>query len=182
MDKIKLQFLLSTGHSYTSAAIELGVTKQCVSALCRKKGWKKLPLPPKPLTAHGIRRKAFNLDPELYLLASEKFTRKKNNVLRAGRNRKWEFTVKFEDIFWPTHCPILGLELLYNSPFDKKQEASVSFDRIDSNKGYIPGNVHIISWRANRIKNDGTPEEHRLIYEYFTKLETESNCEPSQTI
>ena len=34
-----------------------------------------------------------------------------------------------------------------------------SIDRIDSTKGYEKGNVWVISGRANRIKNDATPEE-----------------------
>lgn len=44
-----------------------------------------------------------------------------------------------------------------------KQDDSYSLDRIDSSKGYIKGNVWVISLRANRIKNDSTPDELRLI-------------------
>mgnify|MGYP007075817688 CR=1 FL=1 len=43
------------------------------------------------------------------------------------------------------------------------QRRNYSLDRIDSSKGYIKGNVWVISLRANRIKNDSTPQELRLI-------------------
>lgn len=33
-------------------------------------------------------------------------------------------------------------------------------DRLAAGKGYVPGNVAIISMRANQIKNDATAEEH----------------------
>jgi hypothetical protein len=85
----------------------------------------------------------------------------------AALNNNVEFSIQFGDIVWPTHCPILGLELDYFA--EKRQENSCSFDRIDSNRGYVVGNVFICSWRANRIKNDGTANEHRLIAEYIEK-------------
>lgn len=66
----------------------------------------------------------------------------------------------------PSHCPIFGTKLewsccrgntgggLPNSP---------SLDRIDPSKGYVKGNVWIISHRANTIKNDASHEELKLI-------------------
>ena len=42
-----------------------------------------------------------------------------------------------------------------------------SIDRIDNTKGYVKGNVCIISNRANAIKRDGSAEEHLKIYEYM---------------
>lgn len=95
----------------------------------------------------------------LYDAQRAKFRAKKAN------SDKWEFTIQFGEISWPTHCPILGLELDYFA--DKRQENSPSIDRIDSTKGYVSGNVAIVSWRANRIKNDGTAEEHRKIADWL---------------
>jgi hypothetical protein len=62
---------------------------------------------------------------------------------------------------------LLGIELDYFA--ERTQENSPSFDRVDSSKGYVKGNVIVCSWRANRIKNDGTAEEHRKIYEFLSK-------------
>jgi hypothetical protein len=105
-------------------------------------------------------------DNELYASKRRKFYSKKANAEHTG----WEWSVEFGSITWPTHCPILGMELDYFA--ESRQENSVSFDRIDSTKGYINGNVQIVSWRANRIKNDGTAEEHRKIAEYLDSLIT----------
>lgn len=70
----------------------------------------------------------------------------------------------------PVTCPILGLTLNYNriGSGEQRDEDSPSLDRWDSDLPYQEGNLHIISWRANRIKNDGTAEEHKKIYEYLT--------------
>jgi hypothetical protein len=42
------------------------------------------------------------------------------------------------------------------------------FNIIGPKEGYTPENTFIISWRANRIKNDGTAREHQLIMEWMS--------------
>lgn len=34
-----------------------------------------------------------------------------------------------------------------------------SLDRLDSTRGYVRGNVAVISWRANKLKNSARVEE-----------------------
>jgi len=53
-----------------------------------------------------------------------------------------------------------------------------SVDRIDPTKGYIKGNVEVISWRANHLKNNATVEELEAIVNYM-KLHGGCNGEPS---
>ena len=100
----------------------------------------------------------------IYQTMREKFRKKKANAIRAGK----EFTIDFGELTFPTHCPILGIELDYFN--ETKGENTVSFDRIDSNKGYVSGNVVIISWRANRIKNNGTADEHQKIANFLRQF------------
>ncbi len=80
---------------------------------------------------------------------------------------KWEIFEHLKDDI-PETCPILNKPLTWGNCEDR--EWSLSIDRIDSTKGYEVGNIHLISWRANRIKNDGTSEEHRSIADYLDKM------------
>lgn len=62
----------------------------------------------------------------------------------------------------PTVCPVLGIPIRANEkagPLD----SSPSLDRIRPTLGYVPGNVRIISNRANRIRSDATAAELSLI-------------------
>jgi hypothetical protein len=94
----------------------------------------------------------------------EIFRRKRQNVSSG----KWPWTIRFEDLEFPLRCPILGIKLDYRGIATK--ENSPSFDRINPKKGYVKGNVVICSWRANRIKNNGTATEHLKIYNYMISL------------
>jgi len=80
-----------------------------------------------------------------------------------------EFDLAVEDILpLPTHCPVLGIELDYGR---KKHvmDNSPSLDRLNSTRGYVKGNVAVISHRANRIKNEGTVEEHESVVAYMKR-------------
>jgi len=69
------------------------------------------------------------------------------------------FDLTIEAIDWPSHCPALGIPLKYAAQRDKNADDAPTLDRIDPRFGYVIGNVQVISRRANRIKNDGTPAE-----------------------
>jgi len=60
-------------------------------------------------------------------------------------------------------CPVLSLPLSWCAGSKIRAEDSPSLDKIDPALGYVKGNVAWVSWRANRIKNDGTALEHELI-------------------
>lgn len=70
-------------------------------------------------------------------------------------------------------CPYSGISLLV--PTYKKNHNnpiySASVDRIDSTKGYIPGNIQFVSTCINYMKNTMSDEETRFmckcIAEYF---------------
>jgi hypothetical protein len=61
----------------------------------------------------------------------------------------------------PTHCPLLGIELIYNAETSVPNCASI--DRVDSLKGYTQDNCKIISFKANRIKSNATLEEIEIL-------------------
>lgn len=84
---------------------------------------------------------------------------------RHAKKRGHEFTLEYTDVDWVAVCPVLGIELDYSIFTGKKAPLpnAPSIDRIDNSKGYIPGNVRVISYRANRLKSDMTLQEARLL-------------------
>lgn len=76
---------------------------------------------------------------------------------KRAKRRGLECSITLADIQIPTHCPVLGIELMKG--MKRMHDASPSLDRINSKFGYVPGNVAVISNRANRIKNDATVDE-----------------------
>lgn len=86
-------------------------------------------------------------------------------VKKTARNRGIEFTITKED--FPEkieYCPILGIKLRYDG---KLGSDSASIDRIDTEKGYIPGNVQILSQKANTAKGNLTNDELLKFAEYI---------------
>lgn len=80
--------------------------------------------------------------------------------------------ISVESLEWPTHCPILGLELDYNKtvPGERKIRHSVpTLDRRTNALGYVKGNVFVISHRANRLKSDATVEELKAVVAYMER-------------
>lgn len=81
-----------------------------------------------------------------------------------------EFSITEQDIQIPELCPVFGFKLYWHlkagagGKFD-----SISLDRIDNNKGYIPGNVQVISSLANRMKTAATPEQLVLFAKWVLK-------------
>jgi hypothetical protein len=91
----------------------------------------------------------------------------RNSRYRAKRNGI-RHTLALADIHVPTHCPVLGLRLKQSS--GRAGPASPSLDRIDSRKGYTPGNVVVISWRANELKKNATPDELDRVASFLRQL------------
>lgn len=82
-------------------------------------------------------------------------------VLSAAKNRAKlkgvPFSLTYKDIEIPTICPVLGIPLIRGG--GAPRDNCPSLDRIIPKLGYVCGNIMIISMRANRIKNDATPDE-----------------------
>lgn len=74
-----------------------------------------------------------------------------------------EFNIEISDIKIPEYCPLLEIKLFKGKPGDYQNSPSV--DRIDSSKGYIKGNIAIISTRANTMKSNASLE----LLEKFSK-------------
>lgn len=77
------------------------------------------------------------------LLASARARAKLNGI---------EFNLVESDLQIPETCPLLGVTLAPGT--NENHDNAPSLDRIDPTKGYLPGNVQVISHMANRAKSN----------------------------
>lgn len=59
---------------------------------------------------------------------------------------------------------MLGIPLKFG---DGIGDDSPTVDRFDNDRGYVPGNVFVISWRANNLKRNATIEELIRVVAYM---------------
>lgn len=88
-----------------------------------------------------------------------------NNARRRASLFDLEYNLEPEDIILPEVCPILKHKLEIGTVGGSKY--SYSLDRIDPTKGYVKGNVQVISRLANAMKNNASIEELKLFAQYI---------------
>jgi hypothetical protein len=101
----------------------------------------------------------------------------KRRAVRA--NVPFTLTLDYMINFAPDYCPVFGTQLLWG-PGSKKnpgkpESNSPSIDRIIPEKGYVEGNVAIISTRANSIKQNATCKELYKVADWLHTKEKEIN-------
>jgi len=89
-------------------------------------------------------------------------------------DRNIEFTIEPSDIRLVSKCPILGVPLEYLGLGSKESIYKPSLDRVDNLRGYVPGNVQVVSARANVLKRDATLEELVLLGQWAKKEQRRS--------
>lgn len=75
----------------------------------------------------------------------------------SARDKHLEHTITEEDLILPEYCPYLNLQINYNAGTGKHM-LNPSVDRIDPTKGYVKGNVEVISNLANTMKCNASKE------------------------
>lgn len=81
-----------------------------------------------------------------------------------------EFTITPADVVIPEVCPVFGTPLRVKSGETLGGIGDApSLDRIDNSRGYVLGNVAVISSRANRLKSDSSVSELKAIIAYMEK-------------
>ena len=90
-------------------------------------------------------------------------------LLRVARRRAkdagTECTIAADEIPWADTCPVLGVALKQNA--GNLDRYAYSLDRVDSSKGYVKGNVRIVSWQFNNLKSNMTLEQVERFYLYM---------------
>lgn len=140
--------------------------KRCQKVLPASEFWKNA------LTKNGLATMCKACHKSTYKIGTEEW--RAENRLRYRTERGWArktlheakrrakkyglpFSITESDLFLPDVCPVLGIPLEFGS--GERVDGSPSIDRIIPAKGYVPGNVAVISWLANRLKWDKTDPE-----------------------
>lgn len=91
-----------------------------------------------------------------------------SNARARARRKGVAFTISLADVHVPELCPVLGLKLRPN--WRRSEDNSPTLDRIRPGLGYVPGNVLVISHKANTIKAHATPAELERVAGFFRQL------------
>ena len=70
----------------------------------------------------------------------------------------------------PDCCPVLGIKLERNRDKCGPGPGSPTLDRIVPSLGYVPGNVVVISHKANSIKSNATAAEIRAVADWLDDI------------
>jgi hypothetical protein len=82
-----------------------------------------------------------------------------------------QFNLEECDIIIPDVCPVLGIPLYFSNTGKKGATNNTpTLDRADNSKGYLKGNVFVISSRANLLKRDAEEWELRAIADYMKSV------------
>jgi len=118
-----------------------------------------------PKKVEKYRRKFLDANPRLTLVRYAKSRAKKYGLA---------FDLDVDKMHWPEFCPVLGIKLKYEPDRDGlKSRNRATLDRIVPELGYTLANTRVMSWEANRMKNNYTVKTLQAILDYI-KRETEA--------
>lgn len=99
-------------------------------------------------------------------------------MLTAAKTRAKQqglpFDITLEDIVIPDTCPVLGIPLEIGN--SRLLDGSPTLDKFIPELGYVPGNINVISNKANRMKTDASADEVSLLLNWMLE-----KCKASPT-
>lgn len=114
-----------------------------------------------------LMRIRYEKNPIPQMLSNAKIRAKQKNV-------DFNLTSNFLKKIFPKNnkCPVTGFNFHfgYKNLVKRNKDFAPSLDRIVPEKGYVEGNVIVISDIANRIKSDTTFEILEKVYEFYKKF------------
>ena len=102
------------------------------------------------------------------------------NAKRSAKKKNLPFNLTPEyvaSLELPKRCPVLGIEISPKPYGEGRDDGTPSLDKFYPELGYVKGNVQIISWKANALKRDGTPEEWEKIAKWCKKKDVRIKLE-----
>jgi hypothetical protein len=111
--------------------------------------------------ANGIHKRNRDADVIGWRLSTTKSAAKKKNL---------PFNLTREDIVIPELCPVFGTPMTCGGGKTSDRNSVASVDKIIPRLGYVRGNIVIVSFKANRMKSDGTLEEVVALGRFYGKI------------
>lgn len=105
---------------------------------------------------HKMNWRYFKTHPVKIMVQSAKYRAKRDGL---------PFSLKESDITIPDVCPVLGYKLAAGDRHN--HDFAPTIDRLKPELGYVAGNIIIVSYWANRIKNDATIDELVRIVNFY---------------
>jgi hypothetical protein len=110
-------------------------------------------------TLPEARRQQHRKDPRKVMLINARGRANKNNL---------PFDINIDDIIIPEKCPLLNIPIFVS---DKSVSSnSPTLDRIVCSKGYVKGNIMVISHKANTAKNSLTLNELEILVKNLKRV------------
>lgn len=79
-----------------------------------------------------------------------------------AKRRGLECSLTKDDLIVPECCPVFGTKWDWSN-----KDTVPSLDRVDNSKGYVAGNVKVISYKANRLKSDAMISDIEKVLDYM---------------
>lgn len=153
------------GKSYAAIGREFGVTKNAArlalnpAARAKRDAWR------------AANHEQVRARQATWYAAKPERRRSVTRFLTAARTRArlngLVFSLTEADVHIPETCPVYGLTLDPSAP--PRSPNLPSLDRVDNTLGYIPGNVRVISWAANRDKGTLSVSQLLALAEYIVR-------------
>jgi hypothetical protein len=85
---------------------------------------------------------------------------------QRSKKRNTPFSICEKDIVVPEFCPVLGIKI-ERSKTGHSCDNSPSLDCVIPQLGYVPGNIMVISHKANTIKSNATVEDLEKVLQWL---------------
>jgi len=92
-----------------------------------------------------------------------------SHLRASAKKRKIVFTLTLTDLYdlsLPLTCPLLNVPIDYTTR--GYNQFAPSIDRIDSDMGYEPENIQVMTVKANRAKNNLSDLELKQMAKYYS--------------
>ncbi len=92
----------------------------------------------------------------------------KNHNLKSSANSQgvpYDLTPEYLESIWTGKCAIFGISISYGGLDNERPTAEI--DKIKPELGYVKGNVAWVCHRANRLKDNASLEELRMVVKYL---------------